>query len=90
MKIRLTFWKTLLKTLATALVCVPASVSACAICYGEPDSPIARGLSWAIIALGAIVLTVLSGVVAFFVHVGNHAPPTADDGTTDDHKADEI
>lgn len=47
---------------------LPASASACAICYGEPDSPMTRGLTWGILALVLVVAIVLSGVVAFFVH----------------------
>ena len=33
---------------------LPAAL-ACSVCYGEPDSPMTRGLTWAIIALGGIV-----------------------------------
>lgn len=47
--------------------------AACAACYGEPDAPMSRGLTWAIVALAAIVGVVLSGVVMFFVHVGRRS-----------------
>jgi len=56
-----------------ALLSMPGIASACAVCYGEPDSPAARGLTWAIVALGTIVGVVLSGVVAFFVHANRAA-----------------
>ena len=42
---------------------------ACAACYGKSDSSLAQGMNWGIFALLAVVLTVLSGIVAFFVHV---------------------
>ncbi len=46
----------------------PARLQACAVCYGESDAPMARGVTWAILALAGIVACVLSGVVVFFVH----------------------
>lgn len=54
-------------------VCGSMDALACAVCYGEPDSPVSRGLSWAIFALGAIVMMVLSGAVAFFVQANRKA-----------------
>lgn len=48
----------------------PAKLSACAVCYGESDAPMARGLTFAIIALAGVIACVLSGVVVFFVHMG--------------------
>lgn len=47
----------------------PARLLACAVCYGESDAPMARGVTWAILALAGVVAGVLSGVVVFFVHV---------------------
>jgi hypothetical protein len=47
----------------------PDTLLACAACYGQSDSPLAQGLNWGIFALLGVVLTVLTGVVAFFVHV---------------------
>jgi len=45
----------------------PGVAFACSVCYGEPDSPATRGLSWAIFALAGIVIMVLAGALAFFV-----------------------
>lgn len=59
--------------LLLALFASAPAARACAICYGEPDSPMSQGLTWAIVALGAIVVTVLAGVVGFFVHANRHA-----------------
>lgn len=66
MKTLASFRNVLLVLMAAAML-VPASASACAICYGEPGSPMTRGLTWAILALVMVVAIVLSGVVAFFV-----------------------
>ena len=51
----------------------PLPASACAVCYGEPDSPVTRGLTWAVVALGGIVVIVLTGVVGFFVQANRKA-----------------
>ncbi|MBP9900185.1 MAG: hypothetical protein V9H26_02880 [Verrucomicrobiota bacterium] len=60
--------KRFLTVSAAACLALP-SASACSVCYGEPDAPMTRGLSWAIIALAGIVGVVLIGVAGFFVHV---------------------
>ena len=51
----------------------PLSATACSVCYGDPDSPVSKGLSWAIFVLVGIVMTVLAGVIAFFVHTSRQA-----------------
>jgi uncharacterized membrane protein YqhA len=66
-----TFQKLLLALVLAALSIQPAA--ACAACYGDPDAPMSRGLTWAILALCAVVGVVLSGVVMFFVHVGHQS-----------------
>jgi len=58
---------TTMAAVAAAALLHPGIASACSACYGEPDSPAARGLSWAITALAGIVVMVLAGAVAFFV-----------------------
>lgn len=49
---------------------LPVSSFACAVCYGEPDAPMSRGLTWAVSVLAGVVVAVLAGVAVFFVHVG--------------------
>jgi len=58
---------------AAAAAFLPGVASACSVCYGEPDSPAARGLSWAIVALAGVVVMVLAGAVAFFVQAARKA-----------------
>ena len=53
-----------------ALWCAPQAVFACATCYGASDSPMAQGMNWGIVTLLVVILSVLTGVAAFFVHVG--------------------
>jgi hypothetical protein len=48
----------------------PAPIWACAACYGQSDSPMARGMNWGIFTLLGIVACVLATFAAFFVHIG--------------------
>lgn len=78
--------KGLLRTLGLLVLLValrPWTAAACAICYGEPDSPASKGLTWAIVVLGVIVVGVLAGAVSFFVQASRKAalmpaPPTSE------------
>jgi hypothetical protein len=65
-----------------ALSFSPTSLWACAACTGRTDSPLAVAMNWGIVTLLGVVLTVLSGVLVFFVHVirkeetaSNDTPP---------------
>ena len=64
-------WKIKLLLFGSALGLLRGAdaVLACTACYGKSDSSLAQGMNWGIAALLAVVLTVLSGIVAFFVHV---------------------
>jgi hypothetical protein len=65
---------TVARTLAAAVVLtLPRGVFACAACYGQSDSPLAVGMNWGIMALLGVILSVLSGIVVFFVHVGRRS-----------------
>jgi hypothetical protein len=55
--------------LATALL-RPDSLLACAACYGQSDSPLAKAMNWGIFTLLGFVVCVLGGITMFFVHVG--------------------
>lgn len=66
------FWRMALASLAGFFLVLP-SAFACSACYGEPDSPMSRGLTWAIVALVGAVSFVLTGVTCFFVHVNRRA-----------------
>ena len=55
------------------------TVQACAACYGKSDSSLAQGMNWGIFALLAVVLTVLSGVVAFFIFIARRAATASEE-----------
>src|SRR6185503_16609863 len=48
---------------------VPASVLACAACFGKSDSSMARGMNWGIASLLVVVVGVLGGIASFFVYI---------------------
>ena len=59
-----------LSTAALALAAfAPSSVLACAACYGKSDSALAAGMNWGIFTLLGIILTVLTCIAIFFVHI---------------------
>lgn len=59
------------------LICLAGLASskalACATCYGASDSPLAQGMNWGIMVLLGFVGMVMTGIVAFFVHVGRNS-----------------
>jgi uncharacterized membrane protein len=69
MKLSRTFWKTLLAAVIGAVALAPSSLFACAACYGRSDSALAEGMNWGIFTLMGVVLTVLTCILVFFVHI---------------------
>jgi hypothetical protein len=63
----------LLRVLLVAALVLPHTASACAVCFGNSDSPWAKALSWGILALLGVVLVVLGGIVAFFIYMSKRA-----------------
>ena len=61
--------KLLRKTLVAAAALAPSPIFACAACYGKSDSPLASGMNWGIFTLMGVILTVLTCITLFFVHV---------------------
>jgi heme/copper-type cytochrome/quinol oxidase subunit 2 len=47
----------------------PSSLFACAACYGRSDSPLAHGINWGIFTLMGVILSVLTCIAVFFVHI---------------------
>ena len=70
-----------LKFLVAGVLCAaafhPASLFACAACYGASDSPMAKGMNWGIFSLLAVVGMVLGSVATFFVFIGKKAAEAA-------------
>ena len=47
----------------------PGTLLACAACYGRSDSTLAQGMNWGIFTLMGVILTVLTCIALFFVHI---------------------
>lgn len=73
---------------AAALLLAPQAAGACAVCFGDPDSPATKGLTAAVLFLVGVIVAVLAGVALFAIvmlrraerqHVPGHGPgsPTA-------------
>ena len=69
--------KTLLYGLVVAVAFQPGLLWACAACYGQSDSAMAKGMNWGILSLLAVVGMVLGGVVSFFVYLGKRSATVA-------------
>ena len=55
---------------AAMVIVAPAIALACPICFGgDPNSPEARGLNWAVFTLLGVTGGVLSGFVGFIFHL---------------------
>ncbi len=52
---------------AVVLFLLPRFAGACAVCFGDPDSPATKGLTAAVVLLVAVIVFVLVGVVLFVV-----------------------
>ena len=76
--------KWLRKILFVTATLAPSPLFACAACYGKSDSPLASGMNWGIFTLMGVILTVLTCVALFFVHVarGEKAQIEADNNPT--------
>ena len=59
----------LIKLLIMALAVQPVSLWACSACFGQSDSPLAKGMNWGIFSLLAVVVSVLGGIASFFVYL---------------------
>jgi hypothetical protein len=57
----------------------PASLFACAACYGASDSAMAKGMNWGIFSLLGVVGMVLGSVATFFVFIGKKAAAAANE-----------
>lgn len=63
--------------------------SACAICFGRTDSRLAEGMNMGILALLAVIGSVLAGIVSFFVYVAKRsAACAAEDAFNDEGPLD--
>jgi len=69
-------FKILVSAAVMAWLASPASLLACAACFGKSDSNMARSLNAGIFSLMAIIGTVLIGAASFFVFLSRKAAAT--------------
>ena len=63
--------------------------TACATCFGRTDSRLAEGMNMGILALLAVIGSVLAGIVSFFVYVAKRsAACAAEDAFNDEGPLD--
>jgi hypothetical protein len=69
----------LLSWLCLATLAFPVDRAlACAACFGNSDSPMARGMNMGIFALLGVVVCVLGSVAGFFVYLARRSAKVAD------------
>jgi len=59
--------------IAAVMVALPASVQACAACFGKSDDAMARGMNMGIFALLIVIMLVLAGLASFFIFLARRA-----------------
>ena len=69
-----------IRTAATlALVAAPRAALACPVCFGQSDSPLAKGVNVGVLFLLGTVTAVLIGFASFMVYLARRAKVFADD-----------
>jgi hypothetical protein len=53
------------------------SAWACAVCGGQSDSAMAKGMNWGIFSLLAVILPMLMGIAGFFVFLAKKSAQVA-------------
>jgi len=54
---------------AAVALATPKPVLACAVCFGDPNSPMAVGASWGVLLLVGVTAAVLSAFAGFFLYL---------------------
>jgi hypothetical protein len=62
-----------------AILGLPGRLSACAVCFGRSDSPLAQGMNMGILSLLVVILSVLVACAGFFVHLARRSARLAGD-----------
>jgi hypothetical protein len=66
----------LLSCAAGLMMTLPGAAHACAACFGQSDSPLAKGMNMGILSLLAVVIFVLGGFAAFFIFLAKRSSLT--------------
>ena len=67
------WWTPVLSVVVVVWGLCPHAAWACAACFGQSDSPMAKGMNWGIFSLLAVVVLVLGTLASFFVYLGRKA-----------------
>jgi len=59
------------------------TVSACPVCYADPNSPTSNALGYAIVALLGVTGSVLGAFIGFFLYLRRRAKKMTLNGTVD-------
>ena len=62
------------------LLAMPRAALACPVCFGQSDSPMAKGVNMGIFFLLGVVGLVLAAFAVFFVYLARRARMFADEG----------
>jgi hypothetical protein len=62
-----------------ALVAVPRAALACPVCFGQSDSPLAKGVNMGVLFLLGTITAVLIGFASFMIYLARRAKMFADD-----------
>ena len=72
-----------IRTAATlALIAAPRAALACPVCFGQSDSPLARGVNVGVLFLLGTITAVLIGFASFMIYLARRARVVAGDNTT--------
>jgi hypothetical protein len=58
-------------------LCSSSATWACAVCGGQSDSAMAKGMNWGIFSLLAVILPMLMGIAGFFVFLAKKSAQVA-------------
>ncbi|MEW6160616.1 MAG: hypothetical protein AB1813_24565 [Verrucomicrobiota bacterium] len=61
--------KTLFTMIMALWMSCPSSLLACATCFGQSDSAMAKGMNMGIFSLLGVILFVLGGIASFFIYL---------------------
>ena len=64
---------------AMALLAAPRVAVACPVCFGQSDSPLARGVNMGVLFLLGTITAVLIGFAAFMIYLARRARVFAGD-----------
>jgi hypothetical protein len=65
-----------------ALIAAPRAALACPVCFGQSDSPLAKGVNVGVLFLLGTITAVLIGFASFMIYLARRAKVFAGDNTT--------